>query len=77
MAGREHDGDSEILKEIRDEIRNVRSEIRGLRGDTLERFGVIEAALGDLVQEGQSLALRLEPRVMALEARLGALESKV
>jgi len=77
---------TEILKEIRDEIRKVRTEIRGLRSETLERFGMVEAALLDLVdQQGARRRKpaadgngdgRIEPRLAALELRIGKLESK-
>ncbi len=99
-------GDStvELLREIRDEIRNVRSEVQELRGDnngkldgvrgeiracrneTAERFGMMEMAVLDLV-EHQSFVVRytramaerdaqLEPRLSALEDRVGRLEAK-
>ncbi|HEX3903671.1 MAG TPA: hypothetical protein VH853_12535 [Polyangia bacterium] len=77
MAGSE--GTIEILKEILNEI-------RGARADANERFGVVEAALLDLIEESRSIAestrasaerdARLEPRLSALEDRVGKLESK-
>ena len=40
----------EMLREIRDELRIVRSEMRGLRSETVERFGLVESALLDVVE---------------------------
>jgi hypothetical protein len=88
----------ELLREIRDELRNVRSEVQELRVDnnerfddvrneirasrseTAERFGLVETALLDLVEQQhfvvcytRSIAendARLDPRLSALETLL-------
>ena len=65
---------TEILKEIRDEIRKVRTELRGIRSETVERFGMVEAALLDLVE--YQAARPIEPRLVALELRVDKLEPK-
>ena len=79
----------EILKEIRDELRNVRSgvrdEMRALRNETAERFGLVETSLLDLVEQ-QGFIVRYTraiaerdtqlERLIALEARVDKLASK-
>ena len=84
MAGMEMA--TEILREIRDEIRKVRTEIRGIRSETIERFGMVDSALLDLVDAHGHGARptktaaeregRIEPRLADLELRLDKLESK-
>lgn len=87
----------QILKEIRDEIRalraasngrwnEVRDEIRAMRAETIERFGVAESALHDLVDDNRLVVrhtralaesgARVESRVIALESRAGGGEPK-
>jgi hypothetical protein len=89
----------QLLREIRDELRNVRSEVQELRVDnherfddvrsemrasrneTAERFGLVETALLDLVEQqhfvvGYTRALaerdaQLDPRLNALETPVG------
>jgi hypothetical protein len=72
------------------EVRGVRSElgqeIRGLREDTNQRFHEVETAILDLAEQNRfivrytkALSERhadVEPRVSALEDRVGKLESK-
>jgi hypothetical protein len=81
----------EILKEIRDEIRVLRADtnvqfdgVRGglqqLRADTNERFGVVESSLLDLTEQRHSFvrhAREVSERDARLEARFGALESRI
>jgi hypothetical protein len=81
----------DILREIRDEIRElridsngrvdeVRNEIHALRTETAERFGVMETALLDL-SEQQRFVVRYTRAISERDARLGprvsALESRV
>ncbi len=65
---------------------DLRDEIHGLRNDTNQRFGVVETALLDL-SEQQRFVVRylraiaerhaeVEPRVSALESRVGKLETR-
>jgi len=79
-----------VRSDLGQEIRAVRSElgqeIRGLREDTNQRFHEVETAILDLAEQNRfivrytrALAERhadVEPRVSALEDRVGKLESK-
>ena len=80
----------EVLKEIRDEIRVLRTDanqqFEHSRVDTNQRFHEVETAILDLAEQNRfivrytkALAERhadVEPRVSALEDRVGKLESK-
>jgi hypothetical protein len=65
---------------VRVEIQGVRGEILQLRADTNERFGVVESSLLDLTEHRHSFvqyARAMSERDARLEARFGALESRV
>ncbi len=81
----------EILREIRDEIRElridnnggfdeIRDEIHALRAETAERFGVTETALLDLAEQRRFVVRytrALSERDGRLEPRVSALESRL
>jgi hypothetical protein len=80
----------EVLKEIRDEIRVLRADtnqqFEHSRVDANQRFHEVETAILDLAEQNRfivrytkALSERhadVEPRVSALEDRVGKLESK-
>ena len=76
----------EILKDIRSEIRNSNQRLDTLESTLNQRFGAVESTLLDLAEQQRFVVrytkaiserdARLEPRVIALEARVEKLESK-
>jgi uncharacterized protein (DUF3084 family) len=80
---------SELREEIHGVRTELREEMAGVRTELqkhTERFGVVERALLDLAEQQRFVVrytkaiserdTRLEPRVIALEARVDKLESK-
>lgn len=81
----------EVLKEIRDEIRElrvdnngrfdeIRNEVHALRTEAAERFGVVETALLDLAEQHRFLVRStraVSARDARLEPRVNSLEGRV
>jgi hypothetical protein len=77
----------EILKDIRDEIRELRVDSNGRLDTVTQRLDTVGTTLLDLAEQQRFVVLRytraiserdnkLEPRVSALEIRVEKLESK-